>query len=171
MTTSQFNAAGNVKAMPEDTFVIRVGRLQKIETLHKILASRLHEYSELYRKGIRPKIKLNLTELLPGTVGMAALTALMSITDRLRDYTDHAMEVDISWNPALFGFLDDIGVFRLAQQRDIFEIPQEMLGGYEMGATNPHTKIICFDNSEVPTAEAIGQSLTEWKDDIRTKVK
>lgn len=171
--TGQLNTSRNDHdtTQTDNIFVIRVGRMQRIESLHKIVASKLHEYSELYRKGKRPTVKINLTELIPGSVGMAALTAFMSLTDRLRNFTEKAIEIDIPWNTSLFSFLDDIGFFRLAQERDVLAIQNEILGGYSIGQTNPNTQLLFFDNSEVPSSEAIGDALPQWKDNIRTRVK
>jgi hypothetical protein len=45
-------------AAPDDTFVIAVGRMQKIESLHKMVARRLLDYSDIYRTGKRPKIRI-----------------------------------------------------------------------------------------------------------------
>ncbi len=150
--------------------IIDVGTLSSLSALHRALAPALKNYNALFRKGERPSVVFDLTNVQPGRISMAALTALLSTADRLRPFSGTSAQVRLNWNPNVFGFFHDIGFFRLATERDLFDLPDELMGGYAVGKTNPNTQLLFFEN-RINSDITARYDLPELKDAVRQEVK
>lgn len=149
---------------------IDVGTLSSLSTLHRALAPTLQDYNARFRSGERPTVIFDLRNVQPGRISMAAMTALLSVADRLRPYSGDSAKLHLNWNPNIFGFWHDIGFFRLAAERDLFEFPDELMGGFSAGRTNPNTQLLFFENRISPDT-VTRQNLPEIKDGVRQEVK
>ncbi len=160
-------------ARPSDksapVFVLHVGSLSSISTLHKAIAERLIEYNHSYLAGHRPNIRFDLTGIQPKRISMAALTALLATMDRFREFSDTPADMDIRWNPEVFGFLDDIGFFELGRERDLFQLDNRILGGYTTNTTNPNTQLLFSAFTDDWSADPDQQA--KQKDTIRNQIK
>lgn len=155
------------QAIPE--FVLRVGSLASIASLHSAIAPGLLEYNRQYLSGSRPAIRYDLTDLQPHRISMAALTALLATMDRFREFAQLPASLDMRWNPQVFGFLSDIGFFAIGRERDLFEVDAAMSGGFASVIANPNTQIICSEFTDEWSADQ--QEQAAQKDAIRTNIK
>lgn len=154
---------------PSANFVLHVGSLSSVAALHKAIAERLVEYNRSYTSGSRPKVRFDLTGIQAKKISMAALTVLLATMDRFREFTDIPADIDIRWNPEVFGFLDDIGFFKLGQERDLFRLDPRIDGGYATNKTNPNTQLLY---SMFADDWSLNQSeLAIQKDAIRNQIK
>lgn len=150
-------------------FVLHVGGLSSVSALHKAIAEQLMEYNKRYLSGGRPQVRFDLTGIQAKKISMAALTALLATMDRFREFTNSPADMDIRWNPDVFGFLDDIGFFRLGQERDLFRLDPRIIGGYSTNTTNPNTQLLYSDfNDDWSPDQA---ELAMQKDAIRNQIK
>lgn len=152
-------------------FVVPVGSLSGVPAIHSSMSRRLLDYSEHYRNGRRPIVVLDLSNVQPKKMSMAAITAFLSISDRLRDFTDAPIRVHVLWNPEVFSFWDDIGVFKISDERSLFAWKDGIVGGYISGKGNPNTQILCFPNNLPPEQAFHADDIKHWKDSIRIDVK
>lgn len=150
-------------------FIVRVGTLANIGSLHQAIGDRLHEYNTRYVAGDRPRIRYDLTSVQPRRINMSALTTLLATMDRFRQFTDTAAAIDIRWNPEVFGFLEDIGFFELGRALDLFTLDPRIIGGYEPGTTNPNTKLLYSPFEDDWSNDQREQAIQ--KDAIRNQVK
>lgn len=150
-------------------FHLNAGNLASIASLHYLIAPQLAIYSHQYMAGNRPRVILNLKNIQPRKMSMSALTALLTILDRLREYSDSPIQVEVNWNPEIFSFWEDIGFFYLGRERDLFEWREGIIGGYSSGNTNPNTKLLFFEMS--PDTVYDPSKLATIKDGIRNQVK
>lgn len=150
-------------------FILNAGNLASISSFHHAIAGRLTEFNDQYRQGKRPRVRLNLTGIQPKKMSMPALTALLSIIDRLRDFSTSPVFVDVNWNPDIFGFWEDIGFFEIGRERDLFEWKEGIAHGYSYGNTNPNTKLLFFEMPD--KLRGISPELPKMKDEIRSEVK
>lgn len=150
-------------------FQLHAGNLASIASLHYSIAQQLISYSHLYMAGKRPRVRLNLTNIQPRKMSMTALTVLLATLDRLREFTDSSVLIDVNWNPDIFAFWEDIGFFYLGRERDLFEWREGIIGGFSSGITNPNTKLLFFEMPDDIDFDPTGIALV--KDRIRNQVK
>lgn len=154
---------------PETEFILNAGNLASIASFHRAIANRLIDFNDQYRSGDRPRVRLNLTSIQPRKMSMAGLTALLTIVDRLREFSRLPVLVDVNWNPEIFGFWEDTGFFEIGRKRDLFEWQEGMAHGYSYGKTNPNTKLLFFELPD--TLRNNHSDRPTMKDEIRNEVK
>jgi hypothetical protein len=150
-------------------FVLQVGNLSSISSLHHAIGERLVEYNRIYLTGQRPAVSFDLTSIQPRKVSMSALTALLATMGRFREFSETPAGIELRWNPEVFGFLDDIGFFELGQELDLFCLQPGIQGGYTSKATNPSTQILYSKFEDAWSSDPREQAAQ--KDDIRNSVK
>jgi len=154
---------------PRSDFVLHVGSLSSMSALHKAIADRLFEYNQLYVAGHRPQIRFDMTGIQSKKISMAALTALLTTMDRFREFSNAPAGLDVRWNPEIFGFLDDIGFFKLGHERDLFTLDPEIMGGYTANTTNPNTQLLYSAFADAWSTDQ--DELAQQKDAIRNQIK
>lgn len=156
-------------------FPLHAGALSSIASFHYALAPQLLEYSRIYATGARPHVTLNLTNIQPKKISLAAMTALLATIDRLHEFSGMPIQVKVNWIPELFAFWEDIGLFYIGRERELFEWEEGVLGGYATGGTNPYTKLLMYpmerDWRTYPAELLPTEELTKQKDIIRNRVK
>lgn len=153
----------------KETYVIRVGPLNSLSSLIYFLSKPLAELSQKYARGqsVRPIFDLRSVE--PRRQNMAALTAFLSIAERLGKFTGDSVPVLFDWNPAVLGFWDDIKFLQLAENQAYLKFNEGLIGGYQTGTTNPNTRIIRYSLDEMDPMPDLrsGAPLRAWKDRTR----
>lgn len=153
----------------DSEFILNVGNLASIASFHRAIANQLIDYNNQYKSGKRPRVRLNLTSIQPRKMSMPSLTALLTILDRLREFSGLPVLVDVNWNPEIFGFWEDICFFEIGRKRDLFEWQEGMAQGYSYGKTNPNTKLLFFELPD--TLKNVSAVSPIMKDEIRSEVK
>ena len=157
-------------ATVDQTYVIRVGPLNSLSSLIFFLSRPLAELSQMYVRGqaVRPVFDLRAVE--PRRQSMAALTAFLSIAERLGKFTGYPVPVLFDWNPAVLSFWDDIKFLQLAETQAYLQFEEALLGGYRVGATNPNTRIVRYALDETDPMPDLrsGAPLRAWKDRTRS---
>ena len=145
---------------------IQVGPLSSLPSLWFCSREGLQEFSRRYQRGESPEVEWDLSELWPGKMSIAAVTAFLSIAHRLRRFATRQPTARMAWNPNTLGFLYDIGFFDRA--KNLFQvIPPGIVGGFSRGRTNPHTQILEFSSvGEVPF-DGTDAVQAEWKTAMR----
>jgi hypothetical protein len=153
----------------EADFRINVGPINGLRSVCRYLGRPLSEFSSEFTKGRMLDVTWDLSNVEPRHMSMAGLTAFLAIAHRMREFTGHAQKTKCRWDPEVFGFWDDVALFRISARYGILDWQEGMLGGYQRGATNPHTKIIVFDYEEAPSATNVDE-WRDWKDDKREEI-
>ncbi|MEA2206522.1 MAG: hypothetical protein QOE77_3298 [Blastocatellia bacterium] len=162
-----------MSATAEKTILpINVGPLNGLGSLCFHAAKTLSHFSDLYREGHVPKVVWDLRNVQPRHMSMAGLTAFLATAYRLRKFTTNAPSVQVSWNPQVFSFWEDISLFRIVSEHDIFRWPDAVTGGSWFGDTNPNTELLMFEYKEhVPDRSDNLDYWKTWKDTVRQKFK
>lgn len=164
----------STRQMPSE-FTLHAGALNSVASFHYVLAPQLLEYSRIYTAGGRPQVTLNLSNIQPRKISMAAMTALLSTIDRLHEFSEMPVQVKVNWIPELFSFWEDIGLFYIGRERGLFDWNEDVIGGYSSGNTNPNTKLLIYpmemDWRTCPAELLPTEELTKQKDIIRNRVK
>lgn len=129
--------------------VVNVGPLTSYNSLVYYLGPKLKSIRDLYLSGSTPEILFDLRSLEHGNINISALTALLSISKRLRDFIGAPIPATMRWDPRVQGFLSDLEFFTLVDKFKIFNWkPEGIIGGFRMGSINPNTKIIYYGDKK-----------------------
>lgn len=152
--------------------VINTGPLNSLASLIYHIAKPLKDYSQRFTSGRFENIQWDMTNIMPLHQSMVTLTAFLSISHRLRIFTGCPQAVKINWNPRVLSFWNDISFFHLTEKYDLIKWPDELIGGFPSGVTNPNTLIVdfAFNPEEIPDQDNLTE-WKEWKDDTRERVK
>jgi hypothetical protein len=107
------------------------------------LSNELSVINRIWNSGEVPDVTWDLRNIRSGKINIAAVSFFLAITQRIRQFTGVPQKCLLDWNPKTFGFLSDIGFFKLADENDLIEWPYE-IGGYQSGKTNPNTKLLAY---------------------------
>lgn len=157
-------------AIHDQAYVIPTGPLNSVASLIYFVARPLRELSLRYSKGAAYTPVFDLSSVEPRHQSMAALTAFLAIAERLSRYVGQPIPIKIQWNPAVLGFWSDIGFLSIARENEILDLPKELIGGYEIGATNPNTMIVRYESDPADPQPDVsnGSELRDWKDRNRS---
>lgn len=157
---------------PSVTIPINVGPLNGLGSFCFHTGKSLKRFSDLYREGQNPQVEWDLRNVEYRHMSMAGLTAFLATAYRLRQFTLDPPVVRMNWNPQVFSFLEDISLFRLASEHDIFRWPHAISEGAWFGDTNPSTELLMFEYDEpLPDRLTDIQDWKDWKDSIRQRFK
>jgi hypothetical protein len=158
------------------TLLLPVGALDGLGSLSYSLAKPLQEFTRQYGESRRSPENTriipewDLRKLQYPRVNIAALTAFIAVAHRLRLFSEEKPQARLTWNPKVFGFLQDAGVIDILRKNDLVNFPREELAGYwhEVGRTNPSTRFFFLD----ATADAPSDpgKLIAWKDEARREL-
>lgn len=150
---------------------INVGPLNGVTSFCLHTAGGLRKFNDLYRRGSDTSVSWDLRNVETGHLSMAGLTAFLATAYRLRAFVKTRPPVLVTWNPQVFGFLDDISFFRISNTLGIFEWPEQIVGGYDSGKTNPNTQLLVFpfDQVAVPRPQDADQCKA-WKARVRPEI-
>ncbi|MCX7068443.1 MAG: hypothetical protein NTW85_12210 [Methylococcales bacterium] len=150
--------------MPSDKqeIYINIGGLEGIASVYKHTSKGLQEFNDCWKRGEQSIIHWDIRSLRDKEMNIAAISFFLAIAHRVRHFVGYPQPVLIDWNPNIFGFLSDIGFFKIANSYDLFKWPYE-IGGHEVGKTNPNTKLLAYNQlSQLPDISDANQ-LSEWK--------
>src|ERR1043165_101060 len=154
------------------TIPIDVGPLNGVGSFCLHAAKKLRRFSELYREGQSPAVEWDLRNVEPRHMSMAGLTTFLSTAYRLRQFTKKAPYVRLRWNPQTFSFWEDISLFKLASQHDIFTWPEAVSETSWFGYSNPNTELLMFEfTNDIPNRSHNIQYWKGWKDSVRQRFK
>ena len=163
----------NVKGgQVENKLWIDTGPLSGFGSLAFNVQDELKEFTRSYAKGEDPNVVWDLSSVdVTGWSGIAALAALLSTMERMRQFTNRPPELYIDWKPKVFAFWEDIGFLDKIRKLDLLRIPDKILGGYshKTGKTNPNTKILYYPsilNGGYPVYGS-KKERSNWKDKTR----
>ena len=150
----------------EADLVIPVGPLNSLSSLIYFLARPLADLSQRYARGMTVHPVFDLSSIEPRRQSMAALSAFLSISERLAKFMGRPVPVLLDWNPAVLSFWHDIQFLQIAQSLSVLDFPTNLVGGYTPGLTNPNTRLIRYDlPPEDPVPDLRNTSaLRVWKD-------
>lgn len=153
-------------------YVIAAGPLNSLASLTFFLSEPLHHLSQLYAEGKVVEPYFDLSEVEPRRQSMAALTAFLSIAERLSKYIGYPVPVLFNWNPAVLGFWHDIKFLSIARDNGCMAFPEELVGGYTTGSTNPNTRMIRYELNPADPQPSRNQvvPLRAWKDRNRLRL-
>ena len=121
---------------PSHTLLLPVGALDGLGSLSYSLAQPLQEFSRRYGESLcspeSPRLvpEWDLRRLQYPRVSIAALTAFIAVAHRLRIFSEEKPQARLTWDPKVFGFLQDAGVIDLFRKHDLINFPREELAGY-----------------------------------------
>ena len=124
---------------------INIGSLSSLNSLVYYFAPKLEEVRQAYRRGETPNILLDFRNIKYGNINIGALTSLVSILKRLREFVGKPIPATINWDPKLQGFLADIDFFGIVSKYNLIDWqPSGIIGGYRTGQINPNTKLVYY---------------------------
>ena len=152
--------------MPE---LIRVdpGPLTSISAFYRWSIKPLHMLTDLIREGHDIDIEWDLRSVEFQRINLGALTTFLSTAYRVRGFVSRTPLLLLTWNPRILGFLSDVSFFSIARDLDICKFQEEMLGGFDVGATNPNTGIMAFPFARPPAFDQETPRWQRWKDKQR----
>jgi len=155
-----------------EQFELRVdpGGLRGLGSINFFIGPALARFSSGYAKKKRPHVIWELGGLPPRGVSLAALVSFLAVSHRIRQFSDGPQTLEFQWQPTLFTFLYDIGFFRIGRELDLFTYDQDVLGGFELRATNPNTGLCVFPFEPPPVYGNKGE-LDRWKGTKRFEFK
>jgi hypothetical protein len=154
------------------TIPINVGPLNGVGSFCFHTGESLKRFSDLYREGQHPQVEWDLRNVQYRHMSMAGLTAFLATAHRLRQFTLGPPFVRMKWNPQVFSFLENISLFRLASEHDIFKWPDAVNDGAWYSDTNPSTELLMFEYDEpIPDRFTDIQEWKDWKDSVRQRFK
>lgn len=127
-----------------DKLTISVGPLDSSTSVYRHVIKDLNEFNSLWRQGIQPKIRWDLRLMSPGKVNVAAVSFFLALSHRVYSFTGNSQEIMIDWDQRLFGFLNDINFFDVADSYGLFEWLYPP-GDGDSGKSNPNTQLLSFD--------------------------
>ena len=149
--------------------IINIGTLRSFNSLSLTLAPQLDELRYGYIKGKGEIPIWDLRNIEIGYASIAALTAFLSISKKIRDFIGAPIEIMTHWKPEFQGFLADIGFVKIANDFNLYDW-KGMLGGYSTGKAHPQTKIFYYSDLPLIDNYDIDQ-IIEWKDAKRQEIK
>lgn len=154
---------------------INIGPLQSVAQLHLYMQDSLQKFTKYYTQYKKtnspmPIVIFDLRESKYANVSV--LTAFLSISERLRMYTEEPIEIICPWMPEFFTFLDNVKFIKISNKLNLFKWP-ETFGGYDNKiVTNPNSTILYFDNKLFPSPPQTEKNkLYEWKDASREVIQ
>lgn len=140
---------------------INIGGLEGIASVYKHTSKGLQEFNDCWKRGEQSIIHWDIRSLRNKEMNISAISFFLAIAHRVRHFVGYPQPVLIDWNPSIFGFLSDIGFFKIANSYDLFKWPYDI--GHEVGKTNPNTKLLAYNQlSQLPDISNENQ-LSEWK--------
>jgi len=154
------------------TIPINVGPLNGVPSFCFHTAQSLKRFSKLYNEGKRPQVEWDLRNVEFRHMSMAGLAAFIATAYRMRKFTTEAPFIRLSWNPQVFSFWEDISLFKVTREHDLFKWPEAVSDGSWFGDTNPNTELLLFDYSDaLPDRSDDLQYWKDWKDSVRQRFK
>ncbi len=152
--------------------LIPVGSLTSLEGLYSSCGLSLTEFNKSVLSGKPDHVRWDLTQITPGRMNLAALTCFLAVANRVRDFLDTPPSASLSWNPQVLGFWRDIGFLMIVRDWKLCTWPEGMIGGYELGNTNPHTKLMALRRPAIFTIpdEVSTNNISGWKDVQRDEI-
>jgi hypothetical protein len=123
---------------------VNVGSLTTFNNLAFNLSRQLRQIRNSYMHGETPTFYFDFTNIKENNIGIPALTALLAIGKKYRDFIGYPIPVKMKWNPNVLSFLTDVEFFLLSKKFDIFEFPDEIMGGFRSNRINPDTKVLYY---------------------------
>jgi len=122
--------------------------------------------------GQSPDVLWDLRGCLARRMNMASLAAFLSLADSIRRFSGRRQKACINYDPQVLGFLNDIGFLSVATDRDLFDWePEDAMGGYAIGLTNPNTKVFAFPIASDPPPRSDEAAWIGWKDYMRDRLR
>jgi hypothetical protein len=146
----------------QPTLNIDPGALRGIGSLNFFVGPALKKFTRAVLAQKTPDVSWDLSGLSAQGTNLAALTALLAISHRLRLFSSKPQHLIFQWKPALFTFLDDIGFFKIGREANLFTYDIHVVGGYSRRLTNPNTKLHFFQIEPCPGYEPDNE-LRAWK--------
>jgi hypothetical protein len=150
--------------------LINVGPLTSFNSVHYYLAGKLKNLREDYLSGKTPEIIFDLRNVEYRRMHISALAALLSISKRVRDFTNKPIPLMLKWDPEVQAYWADIGFFEIDKRFEIFQWPEGYVGGFERGKTNPWTKILYFADINPQEQFESLDDLIEFKKILKQKI-
>lgn len=151
--------------------VINIGPLTSLSSLNYYLSKKIGSIRDSYANGSTPDFIFDLTHLQYKSISIAALTALLSTSKRIRDFIGYPIPALLKWDPLVQGFLNDIGFFEISQKFKIFDWrPERIVGGFVRGTTNSSTRILYFADVH-PENRLTFDSLGSLKAQLKQKIR
>jgi len=88
----------------------------------------------------------------------------------MRQFTGCPQQTKVRWDPQVFSFWEDISLFKIAKEYDLFRWPEGCIGGFRSGVMNPDTRILVFPYCR-PPSRSVSAIRNHWKDAVRESVK
>jgi len=151
---------------------INVGSLRDLDSLRIATAPQLRKFSGFYQRGIRPRVAWDLRGVEPGKMNLAALTAFLSVAERMRAFSDQPQVGWVGFKPRVFGFWHDIAFLQWIRVLDLIRWqPPDIVGGYGqyVSQTNPNTKILRFACPDPLPVFRDESEFEGWKNDQRER--
>lgn len=150
--------------------VFSVGPITSFRSLHYHFCEKIGELRSLYLSGVTPRVIYDLSGLEFKAISIGGLTALLAISCRIRQYTENPILLAFNWDPHVQGFLTDIAFFDISRRFDLFEWDERVVGGFEMGKTNPNSKLLYYADVNPQDKFASHEELNEFKRSLKQKI-
>ena len=152
-----------------DELKVNVGPLWSFASLAFHTGGRIRQLTQEYLRGSQKDILWDLRNVEPKRMRMSALTAFLSLAWMVRNLTGRPQRVLVEWKPEVLGFWNDIDLFRISDDLDLFVWPEGIRGGFLSDRTNPNTKILLFAYRAPDAIDS--KQLGDWKKSARQSLK
>jgi hypothetical protein len=150
--------------------IINIGPLTSFGSLQYYLAPKLAELRSAYVKGESPEVVWDFRNVNSKSSKIAPMTAFLALAKKVSDFTGKPTRVILNWDPNLLGLWKDIGLFEISKRFEIFEWPEEMIGGSNLGRTNESTKILYFADLRSAQDFSTMDELVNFKIELKQKI-
>jgi hypothetical protein len=147
--------------------VVHAGSLQSLAAFSLSATPGLARFSNTYvQYGQAPPVMWDLSHAQPLRMSMAALTAFLSVSDRIRRFSSGPQQVTLNWNSRVLSFWNDIGLIDLTRDNDLISWPHEFAASCPQRPVNPSTRLLYYPKTALPTPEEVDS----WKSATRERI-
>lgn len=154
----------------KDQIVINVGTLSSFNNFRYNITSALTQLKDAYYPEKRKvDVIWDLRFVEARKMKLNVLTSFLAVARQIRNYLGYAPKTLTNWDPYVLQFWRDISFLSVADENDLFEWEDGMIGGMGGYEFNPFNKITYFeDDSDRVFHDLV--SLESWKGNKRLEI-